>query len=121
MNTIRCDFPVAIERYDAESRTVTGIISSNSLDRWGDVLDQDGIEIKGSVPLLAFHDHRSPIGRSVGFRRDGDRTHASFRLASAGVDSEADRIHSLVRDGVITNFSVGLLPKKWEGNTVTQS
>lgn len=118
---VRRDIEIPITRYDAETRTVSGVISSESLDAFGDQIDQAGIKIRSSVPLLWSHDPRSPIGRSVAFRRDGDRTLAQFRLASQGVDATADRIHALAKDGVVSSLSVGLLPKRWEGNRLAES
>ena len=116
----RRDFTIPVSRYDPETRVVSGVISSGALDHWGDVIDQDGIKIRSSVPLLWAHDSRQPIGRSLGIQRNGDKTAASFRLASAGVDPTADRIHALAKDGVISSLSVGLLPKRWEGNVLRE-
>lgn len=116
---VRRDFTLPIERYDAETRVVTGIISSSALDAFGDQIDQDGIQLRGSVPLLWSHDHRTPIGRAVSIARDGDKTRASFELSKT--DPAATRIHNLAREGIVTGLSVGLVPKKWSGNRLTES
>jgi hypothetical protein len=92
---VRRYFTVPIERYDPETRTVTGVTSSSALDAFGDRIDQNGMRLRSNVPLLWAHDHRASIGRAVSFQRDGDQTRASFELSKK--DPTAARIHNLAR------------------------
>jgi HK97 family phage prohead protease len=115
----RRDFTAPVQLLAADARSVAGVISSNSLDRWGEVIDPAGVRWGPGVKLLWSHDPRSPIGRAERIAADGDKVTASFRLASPGVDATADKAHALLRDGIIDSFSVGGIAHKWSGNKCT--
>ena len=115
----RRDFVVPIEKYDPATGILTGVISSSALDAWNESIDQDGMKIRSSVPLLWGHRHDQPIGRAISFQRDGDRTRATFELSKT--DPTAQRIRGLAAEGIVTQLSVGLVPRKWENNILRES
>lgn len=47
---------------DTETRTIKGIASTPEPDRAGDVIEPLGITFKNPVPLLLYHDTKSPVG-----------------------------------------------------------
>lgn len=53
---------LAIKAMDDESRRFTGIASTISTDRMGDVVEPKGARFKLPLPLLWQHNHRDPIG-----------------------------------------------------------
>src|SRR4051812_37916456 len=61
---------VTIKGFDPETRAFTGIATSPTPDRMGDVIEADGIEFKNPLPLLLYHDNKKPVGET----RFGKRT-----------------------------------------------
>lgn len=100
-----------VRSVNAERREFTGIASTPSTDRMGDVVEPSGAEIALPVPLLLHHDARLPVGtvESADVRSSG----ITVRCRIAKVDEPGtlqDRTdeawHSL-RAGVIRGLSIG--------------
>src|SRR5688572_21518042 len=51
-----------IKSYDDEKRTITGIATTPTTDRMGDIVESDGAEFSLPIPFLWQHDHSQPIG-----------------------------------------------------------
>ncbi len=71
----RRDFTAPVQLLATDARTVAGVISSDSLDRWGEVIDPAGVRWGPGVKLLWSHDPRIPIGTRRAHRtrwRQGD-------------------------------------------------
>jgi HK97 family phage prohead protease len=51
-----------IKAVDGEKRTFTGIATTPTTDRMGDVVEPKGAQFKLPIPLLWQHDARQPIG-----------------------------------------------------------
>lgn len=62
-----------IKSVDREQRVITGIASTPTPDRGGDVMDPAGAEFSLPLPFLWFHDARDPIGEvfAADVRPDG--------------------------------------------------
>lgn len=103
-----------VKGVDKQARTVHAIISTESTDRVGDVIKQDGWVIDGFMknPVVLWnHDYsRPPIGKCINLVvRDG-RLEAVTKFA----DSEFGReIFSLYEGGHLSAFSVGFRPIEW--------
>jgi HK97 family phage prohead protease/HK97 family phage major capsid protein len=86
---------------------ITGYASTNDADRQGDVVPasvwEKGIAnyLKNPV-ILAYHDHSEPIGRMVEHKVDAKGLWIKARISSA-----AEEVYNLVKDGVLTAFSIG--------------
>jgi HK97 family phage major capsid protein/HK97 family phage prohead protease len=52
-----------VKSVDADSRTITGIATTPTPDRMGDVLDPFGATFTNPLPLLLHHDSKLPVGR----------------------------------------------------------
>lgn len=97
--------------------TIAGYASTTDVDRHGDVIPasvwQKGLEnyIKNPV-ILAFHDHSQPVGRMVEHKVDERGLWIKARISSA-----AERVYQLVKDEVLTAFSVGFRIKDAEYNS----
>lgn len=94
---------------DAEERTVTGIAVP-----WGDEISVGGIRErfeKGAVVprenVLLMYGHAEPIGK-ITAHRDGDSGHEIDAVISR--TARGDEVYTLLRDGVLTKFSVGFSP-----------
>lgn len=90
-----------------DSITIEGYASTNDVDRHGDVVPasvwEAGIKnyLKNPV-ILAYHDHEEPVGRMTDHRVDEKGLYVKARISAAAED-----VFNLVKDGVLTAFSIG--------------
>lgn len=102
------ELPSADESID--SIYITGYASVSVPDRDGDIIPpevwQSGMEnyLKNPI-ILAYHDHDDPCGRMVEHKVDSKGLWIKARI------SAASEIFNLVKDGVLTAFSVGFRVK----------
>jgi HK97 family phage prohead protease/HK97 family phage major capsid protein len=86
---------------------IMGYASTNDMDRQGDVVPtnvwEKGIQnyLKNPV-ILAYHDHSEPVGRMVEHKIDAKGLWIKARISNA-----AEEVYNLVKDGVLTAFSIG--------------
>jgi HK97 family phage prohead protease/HK97 family phage major capsid protein len=86
---------------------ISGYASTNDTDRQGDVVPtnvwEKGIAnyLKNPV-ILAYHDHSEPVGRMVEHKIDAKGLWIKARISTA-----AEEVYNLVKDGVLTAFSIG--------------
>lgn len=98
------ELPSADEQID--SIYIEGYASTNDIDRAGDVVSagvwEKGLEnyLKNPI-ILAYHDHDDPIGRMVEHKIDAKGLWIKARISAA---AETFR---LIKDGVLTTFSIG--------------
>lgn len=90
-----------------DSVVIEGYASTNDVDRHGDIVPtsvwEKGIEnyLKNPV-ILAYHDHSEPAGRMIEHRIDDKGFWVKARISAAAED-----VFNLVKDGVLTAFSIG--------------
>lgn len=90
-----------------ESVTIEGYASTVDVDRHGDIVPasvwEKGVEnyLKNPV-ILAYHNHSEPIGRMIEHRVDAKGLWIKARISKAAGD-----VFDLVKDGVLTAFSIG--------------
>jgi HK97 family phage prohead protease/HK97 family phage major capsid protein len=89
---------------------IEGYASTNDIDRVGDVIPplvwKRGMDNYLRNPIiLAFHDHNDPIGRMIEHKVDTKGLWIKARISAAA------EYFSLIKDGVITAFSVGFRVK----------
>jgi HK97 family phage prohead protease/HK97 family phage major capsid protein len=89
-----------------DSIFIEGYASTVDKDRQGDVVDpqawKKGLEnyLKNPI-ILAYHDHDDPVGRMVEHRIDKRGLWIKARISAAA------EIYNLVKDNVLTAFSIG--------------
>lgn len=94
-----------------ESINIEGYANCTSVDRSGDVIPMTAWSkalenyLKNPI-ILAHHDHEEPIGRMVDHRVDEKGLWIKARISAAAEDT-----FNLVKDGVLTAFSVGFVIK----------
>ena len=99
--------PLPTEAGTIDSINISGYASTNDIDRQGDVIPasvwEKGLEnyLKNPV-ILAYHKHTEPVGRMIEHRLDDKGLWIKARISAAAED-----VFNLVKDGVITAFSVG--------------
>lgn len=106
---------MATRAVNAENRSVDAVMSTDSLDRYGERIEHSAWKKRlgrfhSSPVLLRDHDHTKPIGHweNVKVGKDGLTGTAVFASTP-----EADERFSLHRDGHVKGFSVGFISHKW--------
>jgi len=92
----------------------TFILSTDSPDRDGDVIDQAGWSLDNFVknPIALWqHDHRNPVGRWENIRVETNRLVADLKLGSTKM---AQMTKQLIQDGILRAVSVGFRPLDYE-------
>jgi HK97 family phage prohead protease/HK97 family phage major capsid protein len=99
---------------------ISGYASTVDVDRHGDVIPtsvwEKGLEnyIKNPV-ILAFHDHTQPVGRMTEHKVDAKGLWIKARISKA-----AEKVYQLIKDEVLTAFSVVFRIKDAEYNTAAE-
>ena len=52
-----------VRQVDHERRSISGLASTPTVDRMGDVIEPEGVQFAAEIPLLLHHDHTKPVGR----------------------------------------------------------
>lgn len=106
-----------------EDGVVEAVVASTSvLDRQGDVIEQDGWDLKNfkkNPVILWGHnvmEERPPIGRAekVWIEGAGKSAKLMFKAKFDMADAFAAEIYRKVKDGFLSMVSVGFLPIDWE-------
>ena len=104
---------LSIKALDPERRVITGIASTPTPDRAGDVIEPLGATFANPLPLLLHHDRERPVGRvTLTATPAGIAFDATLPdLADPGV--VRDRVNEawhLIKAGLITGVSIGFRP-----------
>lgn len=100
--------------------SIEGYASTNDVDRQGDVVPsgvwQKGLSnyLKNPV-ILAYHDHAKPIGRMVDHKVD-----EKGLWIKASISDAAGDIYKLVKNGILTAFSIGFRVMDAEYNSAAE-
>lgn len=112
---VKSDLPSASDPID--SIFIEGYASTTDVDRAGDVVPKDvwekGLEnyLKNPI-ILSQHDHDDPIGRMVEHKISSKGLWIRARISAAAAE-----VFSLIKDGVLTAFSIGFMIKDAEYNS----
>lgn len=100
-----------IKAIDAERRTITGVATTPSPDRVGDVIEPRGAKFTNPVSLLLHHDARSPVGKAklLTPTDDGIRFEATlpFIEEPGTLKDRVDEAWESVKHGLIRGVSIG--------------
>lgn len=101
-------------------RTLVGIASTEVIDRYGDIVKQDGWILdnfkKNPVMLWAHNYHDLPIAKIVDVNVSDGKLTFKAQFPKPGLNELADKIFELFKDGVLNAFSVGFIPVEYEPN-----
>lgn len=111
-----------------EDGILEAVVGSTSLlDRYGDVVEQDGWILKNFMknPVILWghnvREERPPIGRALKVWLEGARKkRLMFKLQFDMADQFAAEVFRKYKDGFLHAFSVGFIPLEWEDNTFMQ-
>lgn len=102
-----------------DSIYIEGYANTTDVDRSGDVIPKTVWEaglknyLKNPI-ILAYHDHDEPIGRMAEYRIEDKGLWIKARISAAAED-----VFNLVKDGVLTAFSVGFIIKDATYDSIT--
>jgi hypothetical protein len=109
-------FRVEIKGVDEDAGTVSAVVSSERVDRDGDIIRVDGWDLKNfneaNAPLLSSHNYgklQSVIGNWPEMKVQGKRLLGTARYMLGRGNAEADWGFELAKDGLAV-FSVGFRP-----------
>jgi HK97 family phage prohead protease len=103
---------LTIKSVQDEQRIIEGVASTPEIDRIGDKIDLNGIEIKLPLPLLNQHDKRQPLGVIKEFKKVNDGLWIRAQIGSKGIADYIDQAWALIKGGLVWGLSVGILPKE---------
>ena len=103
-----------VKALDDERRIITGIASTPSTDRAGDIVEPAGAKFTLPIPLLSQHDHDSPIGHVT-----------KAVVTPAGIEIEAsipkdtglgyvEKAWLQIKAGLTRGLSIGFRPLTYE-------
>lgn len=105
-----------------DSGTFEVVISTNDVDRQGEMVDQKGLDLtfyKQNPIVLWAHDYSSlPIGVADSIEQQDNKTIAKGRFAPTEFAQQVRKLYDLK---MVRATSVGFIPKEMEGNIITKS
>jgi len=93
------------------------VMSDDSIDRFGEVIDQTGwtlSQFKRNPVALFGHDATQPIGSWTNVRVEGNQLRGHLNLLERGLSQRVDELHALIDAGILRAVSVGFRPIKQE-------
>ncbi len=100
-----------LKSIDEEQRIITGIASTPSTDRMGDIVEPTGAKFKLPLPLLWQHDSKSPVGSVLTAKPTKSGIPVSVQIAktdeSGPVKDLLDKAWQNVKLRLVRGFSIG--------------
>lgn len=100
-----------VRALDADTRTFSGIATTPSVDRMGDIIDPEGVKFTNPLPLLWQHMHDKPIG-TVKFSQPTDKG-IEFEAEIADITEpgalkdRVDEAWQSIKAGLVRAVSIG--------------
>lgn len=108
-----------IKEFDDDTRRITGIATTPSPDRAGDVVLPEGAKYTLPIPLLWQHRADQPIGHVTEAKVTKKGIEIVAEIAK-GVSEEIDRAWTLIKAGLVRGLSIGFrgidveqIPNSW--------
>jgi HK97 family phage major capsid protein/HK97 family phage prohead protease len=104
---------LSVKAFDTERRIITGLASTPTPDRRGDILEPLGATFSNPLPLLLHHDRERPVGRvTLTAKRDGIAFEAQLpEIPTPGlVRDRVNEAWDSIKAGLITGVSIGFRP-----------
>ena len=107
------DFSVEIKKVDEESNEITAIVSDESVDRYGDIILQDGwdfTDFEKNPIIFANHsyDVEKIVGKAVSWEVKEKKLFMTIRF---NVETQLGKdVFSMFKNGFLNAFSVGFMP-----------
>ncbi|HVJ31654.1 MAG TPA: HK97 family phage prohead protease [Terriglobia bacterium] len=98
-------------------RPVRVIVSTSNVDRMGDIIVQEGIDLTGykaNPVVLWSHDPDCPIARAPDIGVANGKLTATAMFPAEGVDEEADYVYGKIKAGIVNAASIGFNPLEFQ-------
>lgn len=109
--------PITKDAEGADVRPVRVIVSTAGVDRMGDIIVQEGIDLtayrKNPVVLWA-HDPDCPVARAPEIGVVNGKLQATAIFPAEGMDEECDYVYGKIKAGIVNAASIGFNPIEWE-------
>jgi HK97 family phage prohead protease len=122
---LRKEFICKIGEVNEEERIIPFILSTDTVDRHGDMLNQDGWELdtyKANPVVLWAHNSRAlPLGKNLNVRVEDGQLKADTRFLAADETGDAhfdfvESVYRMIQHGYLNAKSVGFRPLTWAWN-----
>ena len=97
---------IEIKSVDDDLRVITGIASTPTPDRMGDIVDPKGAIFKTPLPLLWQHKSDQPIGHVTSAHVTADGIAITAQIAK-GVLPRIEEAWALIKSGLVRGLSIG--------------
>lgn len=110
---------LTVKAIDELARTITGIATTPSVDRVGDIIEPLGVKFTNPLPFLWQHQHDKPVGtcefgqaRASGIPFTAKLLHPDS-VESVGLKDRLQEAWDSVKTGLVRAVSVGFRPIEW--------
>ncbi|QRM84144.1 phage major capsid protein [Escherichia coli O157:H-] len=109
---------LTVKSFSEDERVITGIASTPSPDRDGDILEPEGAEFGSAIPFLWQHDHSRPVGQCT-VRRVSEGLEITATLVKPVPDmpsqlaARLDEVWAAIKTGLVRGLSVGFRPHEY--------
>lgn len=110
---------LTVKAFDDETRTITGIATTPSVDRVGDVIEPLGVKFKNPLPFLWQHQHDKPIGTVEFGQPTANGIPFTSKIAhpdsvtSVTLKERFQEAWDSIKTGLVRAVSVGFRPIEW--------
>lgn len=107
---------LTVKAYDEDQRVITGIATTPTPDRLGDIVEPKGAEFKLPIPLLSQHDASKPIGHVTKAKVTNAGIEITAKLVKpeeGAPESWANRLNEAwadIKSGLVRGLSIGFKP-----------
>lgn len=98
---------LTIKSVDDDARVITGIASTPTPDRMGDIVEPAGAQFKLPIPLLYQHNSRQPIGQVTTAKVTKNGIEVTARIAKNLGIPFIDEAWTLIKSGLVRGLSIG--------------
>lgn len=102
--------------FEKKEGEIVGIASTDSPDRDGEVIKQDGWDLslfKKNPVILASHNyHEFPIGKATNIKVEDNKL--VFKMVLSKATEKAREAAELIQEGILNAFSVGFIPREFD-------
>lgn len=105
---------LTIKSVDEDARVITGLATTPSPDRVGDIVEPKGAQFQLPIPLLWQHDHSQPIGHVTAAKVTAKGIEITAKLAKVEEDGvlkdRLDEAWQSMKAGLVRGLSIGFKP-----------
>lgn len=114
---VRVAMSAEVKAAEGGERAIDFVLSTDSIDRQGDSIDQAGWQLANfrKNPAVCWaHDYQSlPVGKAKNVRIEDGKLKARCEFTAEGKIRFNDLVFDLCRDGFLNACSVGFIPLEW--------